>query len=258
MHIASANIDNSAILNDYTRLIGVGIQFAFQPLVNLSHARIAGYEALVRGHDGQSAGAVIAGVRPENLALFDQACRSRALQDAARIGVRGDLHLNCTEVTPDNLAMTIDKSVMDAENCDIAPNRVVLEFSSLERLGNPRQLAAVRQRANAAGFRVLADNFGLGEAGLKRLVVFQPEFIKLDRELCSNIDRSQRRQAMVLGIIAACRSLNIEVIASGIERAEEVEWLHEQAGVDRFQGYFFARPQLMAAPSVDRGLLDND
>ncbi len=257
MYAATNQFDNSAVLSDYTNLIGVGIQFAFQPLVNLNQARIAGYEALVRGHDGQSAGAVIAGVRPENLAMFDQACRTRALQDAARIGVRGDLHLNCTEVTPDNLAMAIDKSVMDAVTFDIAPNRVVLEFSDLQRLGNPRQLAAVRQRANAAGFRVLADNFGLGEAGLKRLVVLQPEFIKLDRELCTNIDRSQRRQAMVLGIMASCRALDIDVIASGVERAEEVEWLHEKAGVDRFQGYYFARPQLMAAPSVNLGSFGN-
>lgn len=256
MYASTAEFDNNAVLNDYTNLIGVGIQFAFQPLVDLSQARIAGYEALVRGHDGQAAGAVIAGVRPENLALFDQACRSRALQDAARIGVRGDLFLNCTEVTPSNLAMAVDKTQMETEAQDVAANRIVLEFSSLERLGNPRQLATVRQRANAAGFRVLADNFGLGEAGLKRLVVFQPEYVKLDRELCGNIDRSQRRQAMVLGIVATCRSLGIDVIASGIERAEEVEWLHEQAGIERFQGYFFARPQLMAAPSVDMGMFE--
>ncbi len=256
MYSSIAKSETSAVLNDYTNLIGVGIQFAFQPLVDLNNARIAGYEALVRGHNGQSAGAVIAGVRPENLALFDQACRTRALQDAARIGVRGDLYLNCTEVTPHNLAMTIDNTLMEAEAQDIAPNRIVLEFSNLERLGNPRELSAVRSRANAAGFRVLADNFGLGEAGLKRLVVFRPEYIKLDRELCGNIDRSQRRQAMVLGIVATCRSLDIDVIASGIERGEEAEWLHEKAGVEHFQGYYFARPQLMAAPSVDRELFE--
>ncbi|MFW5927352.1 MAG: EAL domain-containing protein, partial [Wenzhouxiangella sp.] len=125
----------------------------------------------------------------------------------------------------------------------IDPGRIVLEFTSLERLGNPRQLAEVRRLANRYGFRIAADNFGTGEAGLKRLAVLQPEFVKLDRELISGIGRSRRRQAMVLGILATCRSLDIEPIATGVETLDEIEWLQD-AGIDRFQGYYFARPQL--------------
>jgi blue light- and temperature-responsive anti-repressor len=242
-------------LADYTAVIGVGIQFAFQPLVHLGASRIIGYEALVRGRSGEPASSIIANVRPENLSYFDQACRSRAIQDAAELGIQSDLFLNCTQISPDNLGLALTATRDQAEACGLGTGQVVLEFASLVRLGNPRELASVRDRANAAGFRVLADNFGTGEAGLKRLAVFCPEYIKLDREIIHHVHTSRRRQAMIQGLVATCRALGTEVIATGVERAEEVEWLHEKAGIECFQGYYFARPKLQAKPAVDEGLL---
>lgn len=255
IHSLNATAGTHARLADYTAVIGVGIQFAFQPLVNLQGARIMGYEALVRGRSGEPAGSIIANVLPENLSYFDQACRSRAIQDAAELGINSDLFLNCTQINPDNLGLALSATREQAETCGLDTGQVVLEFSSLVRLGNPRELANVRDRANACGFRVLADNFGTGEAGLKRLAVFCPEYIKLDREIINQVHASRRRQAMILGIIATCQALGTEVIATGVERAEEVEWLHEKAGINCFQGYYFARPQLQAKPPVDRDLL---
>jgi blue light- and temperature-responsive anti-repressor len=245
-----------AKLADYTAVIGVGIQFAFQPLVDLEASRIIGYEALVRGRSGEPASSIIANVLPENLGYFDQACRSRAIQDAAELGIRSDLFLNCTQVGPDDLGLALSATADQLALSSLEPGQLVLEFSSLARLGNPRELAAVRERANGHGFRVLADNFGTGEAGLKRLAVFRPEFVKLDREIINQVHASQRRQAMIMGIVATCRALGSEVIATGVEHAAEVEWLHDKAGVHLFQGYYFARPQLQAKPAVERELLE--
>ncbi len=242
-------------LGDYTEVIGVGIEFAFQPLVQLGAGRVFGYEALVRGRSGEPASSIIANVRPENLAYFDQACRTRAIQDAAKLGVRSNLFLNCTQITPGNLDQMLSVTRREADQSGFDRGQIVLEFSSLARLGNPRELAAVRDKAEALGFRVLADNFGTGEAGLKRLVVFRPDFIKLDREVVNGIHASRRRQAMALGMVATCRALDIEVIAAGVERAEEVEWLKNHADVDHFQGYYFARPEIQAKPEVDQQLL---
>lgn len=244
-----------AKLADYTAVIGVGIQFAFQPLVSLADSRIVGYEALVRGRSGETASSIIANVMPENLSYFDQACRSRAIQDAAEQGLRSDLFLNCTQVSPENLGLALSATQEQIEACGMSSRQLVLEFASLGRLGNPRELADVRDRANAFGFRVLADNFGTGEAGLKRLAVFRPEFVKLDREIINQVHTSTRRQAMILGIVATCRALGTEVIAAGVEREEEVSWLSEQAGIKLFQGFYFARPQVQAKPEVDRELL---
>ncbi|RFF30026.1 EAL domain-containing protein [Wenzhouxiangella sediminis] len=229
-------------LEDYLAVLDVGIRFAFQPLVDETTGKTVGHEALVRGCAGESPAQIIASVRSENLFYFDQACRLGAIREASRLGLKGDLHINCTEVDPDNLEAALKSTAQAVYASRFEADQIVLEFNSLERLGNPRQLAEVRARANAYGFRVAADNFGTGEAGLKRLAVLRPEFVKLDRELISGIHGSLRRQAMVLGVLASCRALGVEPIAAGVESEDEVTWLR-QAGVSQFQGYFFGRPE---------------
>ena len=67
---------------------------AFQPVIDLAEHRIDAYEALVRGPDGQGAGEVLAQLNAENLYAFDQACRVRAIEMAARHGVDSLLNIN--------------------------------------------------------------------------------------------------------------------------------------------------------------------
>lgn len=236
--------DNNARLDEYLAVLDVGIRFAFQPLVDPATGRTIGHEALVRGCHGESPAQIIASVRGENLFYFDQACRLGAIREASRAGLTGDLHINCTEVDPHNLDLALASTAQAVEASNFRPEQIVLEFNSLERLGSPRELARVRSQANRHGFRIAADNFGTGEAGLKRLAVARPEFVKLDRELIAGIGNSLRRQAMVLGILASCRALGIEAIAAGVEVEAEVEWL-VGAGVARFQGYYFGHPRLV-------------
>lgn len=242
--------DVNARLDDYMAVLDVGIRFAFQPVVNRTTGETVGYEALVRGCSGESPSQIIASVRSDNLFYFDQACRLGAIREASRQGLKGDLHINCTEVDPENLEAALSSTADAVKAAGFRAERIVLEFNALERLGNPRQLAQVRARANHYGFRIAADNFGTGEAGLKRLAVLRPEFVKLDRELISGIHNSVRRQAMTLGVLASCKALGVTVIASGVELAAEAAWLSE-AGVEGFQGYYFGRPQLVAEEATD-------
>lgn len=251
------NNDVNGRLDDYLAVLDVGIQFAFQPLIDQQTGRIVGHEALVRGCSGESPAQIIASVRPENLFYFDQACRLGAIREAARLGLEGNLHINCTEIDPDNLGLALASTAEAVEVSGLRAEQIVLEFSALERLGSPRELAQVRARANRYGFRIAADNFGTGEAGLKRLAVARPEFVKLDRELIAGIDSSLRRQAMVLGVLASCRALGVEVIAAGVEKEAEIEWL-VRAGVRRFQGYFFGRPERVQNEAAYDFLCDRD
>jgi len=240
---------SSTVFSDFGEVVDTSFGFAFQPLVEIESGKIIGHEALVRGLSGESAATVIEAIRPENRYYFDQACRMRALRAAARRGVESALHLNCSEISPDNLAISFDTTVECARENRIDAGRVVLEFGNLEMLGNPRQLDKTREMAHQAGFRVLADNVGAGEVGLKRLAVFRPDFAKLDRSLIRAIDTSARRQAIVHGVMATCQALGIEAIATGIERTEELRWL-EAAGVRLAQGFLFGRPSTSGATST--------
>lgn len=224
--------------------------FAFQPIVDLDSAEVIGHEALVRGAAGESAADVLGSIGPDSRHRFDEACRHRALYVASRLAMDGALHINCSTIVPERLESSLTSTREAAEEFGIDPTRIVLEFSRLEPLGSPRELDRAREAANRFGFSVLADNFGASEVGMKRLVVFQPQWLKLDRNLIQRIHCSERRQALVSGLLATCRLLNIDVIAGGIEEADELEWLKD-AGVRYAQGYLIGRPTFESVPRFD-------
>jgi len=72
----------------------VPFSMAFQPIVDVIDRRIYSYEALVRGPDDQSAASVLARVTPENRYTFDQACRVKAIEQAAALGLTRRLSIN--------------------------------------------------------------------------------------------------------------------------------------------------------------------
>jgi EAL domain-containing protein (putative c-di-GMP-specific phosphodiesterase class I) len=98
-------------------------------------------------------------------------------------------------------------------------------------------------------FTTAIDDFGTGHAGLSLLTTFQPDIIKIDMEIIRGIAGSAARQAIVAGIMLMARSLDIAVIAEGVEDETELAVLRE-AGIRLFQGYLFARPAIERLPPV--------
>lgn len=224
--------------------------FCFQPIVELENAAVVGHEALLRGPTGEPSVDVFGTVEPRARHRFDRICRHRALEIVARLKIEGAIHLNCSAETPDQFDRTLESTRASAASAGIDPERVVLEFDRLEPFGSPSDLHDVRKAANRSGLDVLADNYGASEVGMKRLVVFQPQWLKIDRALVARVDESEQRQALVSGLVSTCRMLDIEVIAGGVERSEELDWL-KQAGVRYAQGYLLGRPIYEAVPHFD-------
>ncbi len=236
-------------MSDYFSVLDAGFSFAFQPIIDIQIGKPVGLEALLRGVSGEMANSIIRRVSDENRFAFEQACRMRAIELGTGLVGRSALHLNCGSVSAQDIDLITETTCLSAEQGGLSPDRIFMEFGELEKLGNARTLAGIGQRVRDAGLKVVADNFGSADTGLKRLVVFQPDAVKLDRTLVAGIQKSPRRQAIVLGLIATCGALDIQVIATGVESREEVDWLRD-AGIKQFQGYYFARPALERAPDV--------
>jgi EAL domain-containing protein (putative c-di-GMP-specific phosphodiesterase class I) len=77
----------------------------------------------------------------------------------------------------------------------------------------------------------------------------QPDLIKIDMELLRDIHLSHAKQAIIAGIVGIARTLDIQVLAEGVENEQELVVLRA-AGISLFQGYYFAKPALMALPDV--------
>ncbi len=223
--------------------------FAFQPIVSVAKRAIVAYEALVRGSRGEGASAIISEIAPADLPGFDELCRSSAMRLASQLGIDCDLNLNLVpqgfHADRDCLASTLDAAIQ----YNFFPERLVVEVTEGEVLGNQERFTDLMDVYRGLGMRLAIDDFGSGYAGLNLLAHFQPDQLKLDRNLARGIATRSPRQAITRAILQVCGELGIEVVAEGIETQDEFHWFCDE-GVDLFQGYLFGRPGFELLPGV--------
>lgn len=224
---------------------------AFHPIVDLAKGDVWGYEALVRGTEGQGAGTILGQVDESNRYRFDQACRTKAIELAGGLFPAGDVRLSIN-ILPNAVyepAACIRSSLEAARKAGFAHDRIMFEFTENEKFRDTAHVTRIVAEYRRQGFLTALDDFGAGFAGLNLLANFQPDLIKIDMDLLRGIDSDQRRQIIVAGIIGIARSLGIAVIAEGVETAAELDTLRS-LGANLFQGYHFAKPHLEALPQV--------
>ena len=220
---------------------------AFQPIVDAGTRQVFAYEALVRGVDGSGAQTILGQVTPANRYAFDQACRVKAVQLAARLGMPCSVSINFLPNAVYHPAACIRATLEAAYTAGFPTDRLIFEVTENESSLDKQHLRNILHEYRKQGFKTAIDDFGAGYSGLGLLAEFQPDIIKIDMELIRGIHLDEARQAIVEGIVGICRRLGIQVIAEGIEVFEEYSTLLA-LGISLFQGFLFARPQLEALP----------
>ncbi|AVT09025.1 EAL domain-containing protein [Paracidovorax avenae] len=223
---------------------------AFQPIVDLRHGgSVFAYEALVRGADGSSAASVLARVNDGNRYAFDQACRVRAVELAARLGIDCRLSINFLPNAVYQPESCIQVTLQAARRNGFPVERIIFEVAEHENAHDREHLNRILRAYRRQGLRTAIDDFGAGYAGLGLLADFQPDMLKIDMALVRGIGADPVRQAIVRGVVSMGESLGIAVIAEGVETEDELRPLRAM-GVHLYQGYLFARPALEALPAV--------
>jgi EAL domain-containing protein (putative c-di-GMP-specific phosphodiesterase class I) len=103
-----------------------------------------------------------------------------------------------------------------------------------------------------AGVRVSIDDFGTGYSSLSALADITVDEIKVDRSFITDIHRRPRSQTMFKAIESMSQALGIDVVAEGVETAEEVAYLQGATRIRHAQGYYFARPMFLEQISDQR------
>lgn len=220
---------------------------AFQPIVDTRTRTVYSHEALVRGLNDEPASQVIGRYSADRMAAFDAAARAKAIEVAARIGLRTHLNLNFIPRAASDPTDGLNSTVEAAHRHSFPLNRIIVEATEGEAIGNHAQFAKVVNEYRRAGMRLAIDDFGAGYAGLNLLVEFQPDIVKLDMGLIRGIESHGPRQAIVRGIGQVCADLGIDLIAEGVETVDEYAWLCD-LGITLYQGYLFAKPMFEAMP----------
>ena len=223
--------------------------YAFQPIVDIRQGRIFSYEALVRGVDNEPAGDIYRRVNQDNLYRFDQSCRVKAIELSTRLGIDCRLNINFFPNAVYRPELCIRTTLAAAREYNFPVENIVFEVIEGEVIRDQAHLASIINCYRKQGFSTAIDDFGSGYAGLNLLAEYQPDFIKLDRQLVTGIHRHTARQAIARAVILVCRDLGIGLLAEGVEEIDEVAWFAEQ-GVELFQGNYFAEPGFEVLPGV--------
>ncbi|MFJ8237785.1 EAL domain-containing protein [Ureibacillus sp. NPDC094379] len=123
----------------------------------------------------------------------------------------------------------------------ISPQQVVFELTERSAVTDYQEFERVLSHYRSQGYRIAIDDVGSGYNSLKTIIFLQPEFIKLDRSLIQNIDQSNTSQQLVSLIFEYVKLSGTKVVAEGIERIEEMQYL-QQLGINYAQGYALGRP----------------
>ena len=219
-------------------------QFALQPIVEPLGRTISSLEALVRSNNGGSPEHFFSAIPDDQIYEVDLQTKAYAFALAEKIGIGN--HKIAINLLPMSLVYVpgaVEFLLEKIAEYRLSPEQVVVEVTENEVISGVREFTHAIKKLRAAGIGLAIDDFGSGYAGLSLLTKFQPDKIKIDREIVSNIHLSGPKQAIVNSIIKCCSELEITIVAEGIERLEEWCWL-ESAGIRRFQGFLFARPLL--------------
>ncbi|GAB5347667.1 sensor domain-containing phosphodiesterase [Alteriqipengyuania sp. 357] len=212
------------------------LSIVLQPIHDLHAKSVAGFECLARFdcatgrtpadwfHQAKS---VQLGTDLEMLAL------ETALAEAAKMP--GDLYISINASPEAIMSGRVARALEEAGNA-----RIVLEVTEHEQVGDFAKLAAALKEIRPYA-KIAIDDVGAGYAGLRYLVDLAPDLLKLDMSLTTNIDIDPARQALASAIVHFANAIGSDVVAEGIERAEELESLCD-LGVRYGQGYHFAKP----------------
>ncbi len=227
--------------------------FAFQPIVDATAREIIAFEALVRGPAGEPSSEIFARVPKENLYQFDQACRLKAIHMARRLNMRARLNVNLFPNSIQRTGMNVHATLEASIEEGFPVKDLIFEVSEAEEIAHYTSVADIFRSYQDYGFQTAIDEFGTGYSGLRMLAEYQPNYIKLDRNIIADVHNFHVKQTIVGGIRAICERLGIALIAEGVEQAAEYEWLR-RIGIRFFQGYYFARPAFEALVDVQPSL----
>ncbi len=123
----------------------------------------------------------------------------------------------------------------------LPPENMCVEITESQIVQNAKICAEQISALRDAGVHIALDDFGTGFSSITHLLDLPIDILKLDRMLIDHIDSDSRNQALTAGIVEMAHRLNMTVVAEGIERQEEQNYVLE-LGCDYLQGYRFSKP----------------
>ena len=222
------------------------IKTMFQPIVSAITGEIYGFEALSRGikQDGSLMNPEILFRKAKEMDLLfylDRICRECSIRSAAKLMLEHKIFINFipTAIYEPELCLQSTEAVL--HEVGIRPEQVVFEVVETERIEDYIHLNHILDYYREKGYSTALDDIGSGYSDIPALLRLRPDYMKIDMELIKNIHIDNKKQEEVSEFIRQGKELGVKILAEGVERVKEFEFL-KSMGVDLVQGYLFGKP----------------
>ena len=233
------------------------LSLVFQPLFDASNGTCTGYEALMRWHHpdlGQVSPATFIPVAEETGIIVTlgewalrEACRTAASWDD---GLAVAVNVSAVQFRFPDLVDTVAAALTDS---GLEPHRLELEITETSLIENRDAVLAMLKKLRALGVLIVIDDFGTGYSSLSNLQTFPFDKIKIDRSFIWQMEEDESARAIVKAIIGLGKSLDLPVVAEGIETFGQHRMVIEE-GIEQLQGFLLGKPKSAGEVEVLSGL----
>ncbi|KAB2333500.1 bifunctional diguanylate cyclase/phosphodiesterase [Bacillus mesophilum] len=224
------------------------LELYYQPQIHVNTGHIKGVEALIRWNHPKMGTVSPAEFIPlaEETGLIIQignwvietACRqAKEWEIQGYAPVRMSINISARQFQQTSFVDTVMEII---ENTKIDPQYLELELTETI-VQDPVYAIPVLNQLKEMGIKLSLDDFGTGYSSLSYLKSFPLDTLKIDRSFISTVNESGKDAAIVKTIINMANSLDLNVIAEGVETNEQLLSL-KQDGCDEYQGYLFSKP----------------
>ena len=250
---ASASEANEIEISMRRALKEGGFEVHYQPQYTI-HGTLCGLEALLRLHHpvegiipphrfipiAEESGLIV----PIGNLVLEQVCRDlNTWQRRGLPPVRVALNVSPLQFMRSDFAVQV-RAVLSAFQMD--PSLIELELTETTVMRKLDEIARQMLELAQAGINFSVDDFGTGYSSLRHLHQLPIKTLKIDRSFIERVAEPNGTYAIVQAILSLAHSLELQVVAEGVERIEQVEILRE-LGCDVIQGFLWGRPQPAAS-----------
>jgi diguanylate cyclase (GGDEF)-like protein len=249
-HSHQDNIDRLNLTSDLHHALARNeFEVFYQPQINLQNDQVIGYEALLRWQHptaGRQSPITFIPILEETglidgvgIWLIESACGLLSnLKARLRRPLKMAVNLSARQFNDPKLS---EKILRILQQKNIAAHELELEITESVLMSRHQDTLSTLQALTLAGVRLSIDDFGTGYSSLAYLKRFPIDTLKINKSFIADIERDADDAAIVKAIIAMAKSLNITVVAEGVENAAQMRFLVQEK-CDIMQGFWISRP----------------
>jgi diguanylate cyclase len=231
----------------------------YQPKVHLRTGEIEGAEALVRWYHPERGSISPAEfiplaertgfIVPLGEWILRTACtQAQVWQTAGLPPIRIAVNLSGHQFSQPHLGQQIIEILQET---GLDPRYLELELTESTVMQNPETAIATLSQLKALGIQISIDDFGTGYSSLSYLGQLPFDILKIDRSFVCSLTQDEKNAAITTAILQLARSLNLKVVAEGVETEDELAFFYGH-DCDEIQGYWFSPP--LSAPAFEEVL----